>query len=338
MTRISFCIPTLNRAEVLRSSLESITSQAGETVEIVIVDGGSTDNTLTVIEESKAKFPRITLHPSRARNGVDRDILQSVGSARGEFCWLFSDDDILEDGAISRVLSVLDENPSLAGASLNYQGYDATMQYPIATVPAVAGGCLHRSHLFRDRDECFSMLGIHLGFISCQVVRRSLWQEVAEKEDLAAQCNAWIIVYMIGRMLEKNPDWFYLHDICVRYRSGNDSFAARLGADKRQQITHLAYAHTIGSLFAGGSRTYRNVFNILINDRMARSLAVLKSRGISLALQFGLFKMYVSRYWTYPGFWLKVMPIFLVPNAVARLVERIYRQRKRKAAATRSDV
>ena len=338
MTRISFCIPTLNRAEVLRSSLDSITRQIGEAVEIVIVDGGSTDNTLAVIEEFRAKYSRISTYPSNTRSGVDRDILQSVASAKGEFCWLFSDDDILEDGALARVLTVLDRHPDIAGASLNYQGYDATMQYPIATVPAVAGGCMHSSHLFCDRDRCFSLLGIHLGFISCQVVRRSLWQEVADKEDLAAQCNAWIIVYMIGRMLEKNPDWFYLHDICVRYRSGNDSFAARLGASKRQQITHLSYAHTIGSLFADDSQTYRNVFNVLINDRMARSLAVLKSRGISLAVQFGLFKMYASRYWTYPKFWLKVMPIFLVPNAVVGLVEKIYRQGRRRAAATRSRV
>ena len=338
MTRLSFCIPTLNRAEVLRSSLDSIIRQAGETVEIVIVEGGSTDNTLTVIEEARAKFPRITLHPSNTRNGVDRDILQSVAAARGEFCWLFSDDDILEDGALARVLTILDRHPDIAGASLIYQGYDATMHYAIATVPAVAGGCMDSSRLFRDRSACFSMLGIHLGFISCQVVRRSLWQEVAGKEDLAEQCNAWIIVYMIGRMMEKKPGWFYLHDICVRYRSGNDSFAARLGAIKRQQITHLSYAHTIGSLFADDAQTYRNVFKVLINDRMARSLAVLKSRGISLAVQFNLFTMYLSRYWTYPKFWLKVIPIFLVPNAVVGLAEKIYRQRKRRVAATRSRI
>jgi hypothetical protein len=251
---------------------------------------------------------------------------------------LFSDDDILEDGALARVLTVLDRHPDIAGSSLNYQGYDATMQYAIATVPAVAGGCLDSSHLFRDRGECFSMLGIHLGFISCQVVRRSLWQEAAGKEDLAEQCNAWIIVYVIGRMLENNPSWLYLHDISVRYRSGNDSFSARVGVYRRQQITHVAFGNTIGSLFGKDSRTYRNVFVILINDRMARSLAVLKSRGLPIAAQFRLFCLYMPRYWFYLVWWIKVFPIFFIPGIMFHGIERAYRwqvSRKRFAPKVR---
>ena len=58
MIQISFCIPTLNRARELYSSLTSIISQADESIEIVIVDGGSTDETLAVIETIKANFPR----------------------------------------------------------------------------------------------------------------------------------------------------------------------------------------------------------------------------------------------------------------------------------------
>lgn len=332
MLEISFCIPTLNRARELQASLRSIISQADQRVEIVIVDGGSTDETLSVIETLRTSFPQIQVYRSESMNGVDRDVLQSVALARGRFCWLFSDDDLLEEGALKRVLQLIQNAPEMSGVSLNYAAYDATMSYSIATVPAAGRDALRRSHLFYDRSECFSALGVHLGFISCQVVRRSLWADIAANNDLTPHCNTWIIVYMIGKMLERNPFWVYVHDVCVRYRSGNDSFLSRMGFYKRQLITHIAYADTIGSLFPSDSSTYRNVFNIVVSDRMARTLAVLKSKGITISDQLNLLKMYVKQYWSYPLFWIKVVPIFIVPNVILGITEKTYRWfRKRKA-------
>jgi abequosyltransferase len=336
MIELSFCIPTLNRAKLLQASLRSIVSQADHRVEIVIVDGGSTDETLAVIETFKASFPQICVHESESRSGVDRDILQSVAMASGRFCWLFSDDDLLAPGALERVLQLIRDIPVISGASLNYAAYDATMSYPIATVPAVGRNALRRSHLFCDRDECFSLLGVHLGFISCQVVRRSLWADIVRNNNLALHCNAWIIVYMIGKILERNSYWFYVDDVCVLYRSGNDSFLSRVGSYKRQQITHIAFADTIGSLFPLDSNTYRNVFNILINDRMARTLAVLKSKGITISVQFDLLRLYLKLYWSYPSFWIKVVPILFVPDVVFGLAEKMYRWLQKRKEAVRS--
>jgi abequosyltransferase len=338
MIEISFCIPTLNRPKELQSSLKSIISQADESIEIVIVDGGSTDATLSVIEACKASFPQIQVYRSESGSGVDRDVLQSVALAHGRFCWLFSDDDLLEEGALKRVLQLVKDNPIISGASLNYAAFDATMSYSVATVPAVGRNALKRSHLFCDRDKCFSALGVHLGFISCQVIRRSLWTDIVGNNDLTSYCNAWIIVYMIGKMLERNPFWCYVNDVCVRYRSGNDSFISRLGSYKRQQIAHIAYADTIGFLFPSNSKTYRNVFNIVINDRMGRTLAVLKSNGITVSVQVSLFRMYLRQYWSYPLFWIKVVPIFFVPNVVLGLTEKAYRWLRKRKAAVRSRV
>ena len=46
--RLSICIPTLNRGDYIGETLQSIASQWEEGVEIVIVDGGSTDRTLEI--------------------------------------------------------------------------------------------------------------------------------------------------------------------------------------------------------------------------------------------------------------------------------------------------
>lgn len=330
---LSFCIPTLNRADKLRKSLESIVKQQLSGIEIIVVDGGSTDNTLEVIDSFRDRFHWIQVYTSESKSGVDRDILQSVRLAKGQYCWLFSDDDFIIEGALSKVIQTLRSHPDISGLSTNYTAYDSNLEYTIATAPAIAHRKIRESFLFKNRDDCFTALGVHLGFLSCQVVNRAAWLRVAESEDLSPQCNAWIIVYMIGKMLEQHPTWYYIHDSCVGYRSDNDSFIARLGVIKRQEITHIHYAHTIGSLFPQDSLTYRSVFQILLIDRMPRTLAVLKAKDISVSTQHILFKTYFNNYYTYPAFWYRVLPIFFFPNVFFKVLKHIYSaSRKRKAS------
>ena len=54
--KISMCITTRNRADLIGETLASIISQAGDNIEIVIVDGASTDNTAEVVRGFKQKF------------------------------------------------------------------------------------------------------------------------------------------------------------------------------------------------------------------------------------------------------------------------------------------
>jgi abequosyltransferase len=328
--RLSFCIPTLNRAREIADCLSSIAEHAGPAVEVVIVDGGSTDDTRAVIDTFRSRLPLILFLESETRSGVDRDILQSVAAASGDYCWLFSDDDILLPGSVAAVGRALAADEDLAGISLNYTAYDPTLSYPVATVPAMSGGG-HVELLFTDKGEAFSGLGVHFGFISCQVVRRELWLTVAAQNDVTDQCNAWIIVFMIGKMLELHPRWKYLHDICVGYRSQNDSFIARVGVLRRQQITHTHYAHTIGSLFPADSAVYRRVFRTLLRDRMARTLAVQKTQGLAVGGHLDLLKLYFSLYRSYPDFWLRVFPVFFVPNGLLRWIRRAYLRNRQLA-------
>jgi abequosyltransferase len=333
---LSFCIPTLNRASELRESLSSIVEQADEArlpIEVVIVDGGSTDGTAEMVDSFAASdFATIRRIPSATKSGVDRDILQSVECATGRWCWLFSDDDRLAPGALRHVHGLLVSTPSVVGMSTNYQAFDAQLAYPIATVPAIGGGRSTGTALsFTSREDCFAALALHLGFISCQIVDRSRWLHAQHLEDVSPFCNAWIIVYMIGRMLEQPCQWLYVPEKCVHYRSGNDSFIARLGTLRRQQITHVAFADILRRFFRQDSPTYRAVMTHLVRDRMPRTLAVLKARGMPLGLQLSLAQMYVRCYWTYRSLWWRVLPLFAVPSAAFRLVWKLYRQRQAKA-------
>lgn len=330
--KLSVCIPTFNRADYIGQCLESVVPQMGPGMEVVIVDGGSTDRTAEVVQEYQSRFPFIRFFRREHNVGVDDDILKVVDLATGTFCWLLSDDDCLLPGSVQHVLQKLESQEGLAGASLNYEAYDKTMSFRIRAVPPAGHDALHEDFLFDNRDRCFSVLGIHFGFLSAQVVRRTLWQEVVLEDDLTPyKGSCWMLVYVLGRVLQKNPRWLYIHRPSLQLRTGNDSFKARVGVYNRQLIAHVSYPAVINQLFGEGSSVCRNILTVLVSDRMPRTLAQIKAEDASFRLQFQLLALYTPRYWSFPTYWWKVVPLFLVPCFVFRLVRFVYMSRREGA-------
>ena len=105
--RLSFCIPTYNRASYLRETLGYIIDQADDSIEIVISDNASSDNTEEVVKEAKLRFPNITYFRWPENMGADRNYLKTVELARGDYCWFMGSDDGIKKGALKKVLEEL---------------------------------------------------------------------------------------------------------------------------------------------------------------------------------------------------------------------------------------
>ncbi len=103
-TLLSICIPVYNFGAFIGETLASIIPQVTDEVEILVVDGASTDNTSEVIASIQRTFPRLRYHRLEKKGGIDRDMARSVELAQGEYCWLFGGDDIMMPGAIADVL------------------------------------------------------------------------------------------------------------------------------------------------------------------------------------------------------------------------------------------
>ena len=106
---LSFCIPTYNFGKFIGETLASIVPQLDDNMEIVIVDGGSTDSTEEIVTSFQKSYPNILYHKFEKRGGIDRDMALSVSFARGKYCWLFSADDLLRRGAVRKFLSKMEE-------------------------------------------------------------------------------------------------------------------------------------------------------------------------------------------------------------------------------------
>ena len=57
--KLSICIPTLNRGSLIGRTLESIISQATEQIEVLVVDGGSNDQTKEIVNKFREVFPAL---------------------------------------------------------------------------------------------------------------------------------------------------------------------------------------------------------------------------------------------------------------------------------------
>ncbi|MEM6960174.1 MAG: glycosyltransferase [Myxococcota bacterium] len=108
--RVSFIIPTRNRAGLVRNAIQSILREPYEHLEIIVIDDGSTDSTcrdVESIEDSRLILTNNTKHPgvSGARNtGLRR--------ATGEWIFYLDSDNEFRTGSLTALISAVEEAKS----------------------------------------------------------------------------------------------------------------------------------------------------------------------------------------------------------------------------------
>jgi glycosyltransferase involved in cell wall biosynthesis len=216
---LSICIATLNRGAFIGQTLDSIVSQATDEIEIVVVDGASTDHTAEVVRAYQARFPRLNYVRLDAKGGVDADYDRTVREAAGEYCWLFSDDDLLKPGAIEAVLQQLRCGYDLVIVNAEARSADLSdlQQERVLTVD-------HDGRYGPDEQErLFVDVTKYMTFIGCIVIRRSIW---LARERSRYYGSAFIHVGVIFQAPLPGPTLLLAYPwIVIRY--GNASWTAR---------------------------------------------------------------------------------------------------------------
>jgi glycosyl transferase family 2 len=140
---LSICLPTHNRAGLLRLALRSLLPQVAarrEEVELVVSDNASTDDTPEVLAEARALGP-FRHYRNPVNLGVTRNILVLTQElAKGEYGWILGDDDMLVRGGLDRLVGVLKDNADLDHVFVNY------FFKPVA----------FRDELIRDHDSSYA--------------------------------------------------------------------------------------------------------------------------------------------------------------------------------------
>jgi glycosyltransferase involved in cell wall biosynthesis len=102
---ISIIIPTFNSGETLSVSFESIAQQTYKNVEVVIMDGLSSDNTLAITEGYKTQLPGLKVY-SEKDGGIYDAMNKALEKATGEWIIFMGSDDRFHDAQVLENLSV----------------------------------------------------------------------------------------------------------------------------------------------------------------------------------------------------------------------------------------
>jgi glycosyltransferase involved in cell wall biosynthesis len=108
--RISVVIPSFNQAEYIEEAILSILNQGYANVEIILIDGQSTDQTLDIIKKYQKHFKYWCSEPD---NGQADALVKGFAQATGEVLYWLCSDDIALPGVFARVAKIFASNPSL---------------------------------------------------------------------------------------------------------------------------------------------------------------------------------------------------------------------------------
>ncbi|WP_313904076.1 glycosyltransferase family 2 protein [Rhizobium laguerreae] len=157
---VTVAVPSFNQGRFLDKALTSIFEQEVP-VEVFVLDGGSTDDSLKIISRWRHHLAGFRSHRD---DGQAAAINEGIQQGRGKFvCWLNSDDWFLP-GALSRLVSFAEANP---------------------TAPMVYGQCLN----YLDKTGAFNKVWVE-PFNECRLaarciisqpgtlIRRSAWERV----------------------------------------------------------------------------------------------------------------------------------------------------------------
>jgi glycosyltransferase involved in cell wall biosynthesis len=139
---VSIVIPTYNRANRVVQTLDSIFAQTYSYFEVIVVDDGSTDNTIQVLEEYKQQTPRkeiafTIVRQANAGAPVARN--KGLSMAKGEYIVFFDSDDLMHKSRIEKQTKCILENKAdccACGFSINtYDGYTFIPVLPPSITP-----------------------------------------------------------------------------------------------------------------------------------------------------------------------------------------------------------
>ncbi len=263
---VTIVTPSFNQGPFIRSTIESVLSQNYTKLEYIVMDGGSSDETASVVKDYASRLTWI----SEKDRGQSHAINKGFQMARGEFVSWLNSDDMLLPGAVRTAVTALAENPDAGavygeGFCIDKEG-EVTRRFPY-TEPLNLWKLVHLSDYILQQAVFF---------------RRSCVEEVGYlREDLHYTMD-WDLLIRIGlrRPLQYVPEYLG----CIREHTESKSFK---GAGQRvTEIREMLRAHTGLRYPPGyivyGLDTYRKIWCGWIEGRAPSPLSLPASKLCSL--------------------------------------------------------
>jgi glycosyltransferase involved in cell wall biosynthesis len=233
---LSICIPTYNRAGFLKQCLEALIMQVGdnhlaEEVEVIILDNHSSDETQLVVRDCSKKFKSIRYIKNNTNIGPIKNVFRVREFAKGQHTWILSDDDIINKGAVAKVIDVLRTvEPDVL--YLNLSTYTKDLNH--ITKKNVLK--INHNLFFNGKKELFKFLASYFPdiftidwyttFLSNLIFRTSIvYKFKSVKEDYLKNLLGYFPHFCEILLTPQNYSFYILAQPLVKYRENNGAYS-----------------------------------------------------------------------------------------------------------------
>ena len=152
---VSVIIPIYNKREFIEETINSVLGQSYGKFEIIVVDDGSTDNSLEVVEA--IEDPRLQVF-SQSNFGVERARNFGFSQSSGSFIVFLDADDLMRSNRLTKQLEPfkLDENLVLVGTWANV--IDRSGRVIGSICPPTSNAAIQLGQLFRNQFVSSSVM------------------------------------------------------------------------------------------------------------------------------------------------------------------------------------
>jgi len=151
--KISVITVCLNSGKTIKDCLQSVVKQSHDNVEHIIIDGGSSDNTHSILNHYKSDLSHLVIEKDDGIfDGMNKGIKLSSGDV---ICILNSDDVFASDDVLSRVALEFAQHPRAEAllANITYVEFDDLWGEPVRIGSIKYSG---RKYICGPNDWCSS--------------------------------------------------------------------------------------------------------------------------------------------------------------------------------------
>jgi glycosyltransferase involved in cell wall biosynthesis len=216
-------IPSYNRKTYISETIESVLTQIYDSVELIIVDDGSTDGSFEFLRElAEVGSIQLFSHPNRENLGQAASINLGLKHARGDYIAVLDSDDKFAADKLEVQVAYLEANPEVGMVYGQGQAIDADGNF-LFKIP-------DDKHV-EPGDPNRLLLDCYMALPGGALVRKSVLDKVGyfEESFRASQDHDMVI-----RLAESAP-FAYLPGIVFYYRKHGDSIS-RKGLERRWRI------------------------------------------------------------------------------------------------------
>ena len=322
--KLTIAIPTYNGEKTIKNLLDSLIMQCNESVELLIVDNCSMDNTPNIINKYKNDYSKLKYVRNDENIGPDANFLKCMKLAEGEYTWLISDDDVVTDNAIKNVLNYIEKYKDISliyATTVDFRGKYEGIENCQKHKP-LADNDIYTN----DKKIFMKYAGYYWGFMSSFICNTNKFNEISNPEKFYG--TYWL--------------QSYIHALCAKEKDSYLGIISSpcIGAGIYVNVPNYDSA-TVNGIY------YKKMFDFMIKECNydKKQLNKLYSKRICHLSRHDIIKekasneKKINKKTLYQctcrllNAWITVYPLFLIPSFLCRKALEIYKRNRGMKAA-----